>query len=187
MELPFAVESPDPGSSALQQSDSSLVTASSQGSYINSGTLDSPLPPNTPQDVILPPRYDNIRDQQSHQQHRISGSSLVTPAQRQQQEPKDDGYGEPEIIDFTYVNVCETDADEVDILLDGGDVVLPQETQRGDVLTVLLSGMQQDENDPLVVRKQKRTSRGATRRKKLFTPLPVVDSRPRRKARTSSH
>jgi hypothetical protein len=57
-----------------------------------------------------------------------------------------------ETIDFmdTYVNVCETDADEVDIILAGGDPGIanhynPAATDqeqglRGDILTILLSG-----------------------------------------------
>jgi hypothetical protein len=48
----------------------------------------------------------------------------------------------------TYVNVCETDADEVDIILAGGDPGIACQQQnanqeqglRGDILTVLLSG-----------------------------------------------
>jgi hypothetical protein len=55
--------------------------------------------------------------------------------------------------DFAYVNVTEMDADEVDIILDGTDVAfIPNEPQRGDVLAVLLSGMQQCESDALMVR-----------------------------------
>jgi hypothetical protein len=159
MELPFAVESssdPPVTGSSLQQSESSLVTASSQGSFMNSsGGLDGPLPPNTPQDVVLP-RYDNIGAQG---QQRMSGH-LVTPAAaaQREQDPKD-VYGEPELIDFTYVNVCETDADEVDIFLEGGDVDLQEEPERGDVLTVLLSGMQHNGNESLVVRIYWRYSR----------------------------
>jgi hypothetical protein len=54
-----------------------------------------------------------------------------------------------ETIDFmdTYVNVCETDADEVDIILAGGDpgIANPnpadqEQGLRGDILTILLSG-----------------------------------------------
>ena len=150
MELPFAVESSDPVSgSSLRQSESSLVTASSQGSFMNSSNLDTPLPPNTPQDVVLP-RYDTYDNMQRQApQQRISGQ-IVTPAA---QRPPDtnDAYEEPEVVDFTYVNVCENDADEVDILLEGGELNVQQETQRGDVLTVLLGGMNDDENDSLVV------------------------------------
>jgi hypothetical protein len=121
MELPFAVETPsDPVTNSLHQSESSsLVTASSQGSFMNSTShLDSL---NTPQDVVLP-RYDRI------------STEPVNPK-------------EPEVIDFTYVNVCETDADGANILIDHNHLNFAQNSQRGDVLSVLLSGA-----DPLVVR-----------------------------------
>lgn len=88
---------------------------------------------NTPQDVVLP-RYDNIQQPRTHQ---------VTP---RNPEPTD-GFGEPEVIDFTYVDVSETDADEIKILIDGNDLNFDEGAQRGDVLSVLLSGA-----DPLVVR-----------------------------------
>jgi hypothetical protein len=152
MELPFAVESPEQVNvsvASLQHSTagSSLVTASSQGSLMNSsGGLSSPLPPNTPQDVVLP-HYDNYHGQGTPRQQGVPGH-LVSPAPRMQvQEPM----GEMEIIDFTYVNVCETDEDEVDIVIEGGEAVEQQDAQRGDVLTVLLSGVQQEQNEALVV------------------------------------
>lgn len=156
MELPFAVESSDVAdgslmgdSSALQQSDSSsLVTASSQGSF-----MDTPLPPYSPQDVVLPPQFAPPHHLQPRQQkqHR-QGQLVVTPASPQ------DG-GDPD-NDFTYVNVTETDADEddeVDILLGGVDISLSQDQKqsqhpRGDILTALLSSMQPNESDSLMVR-----------------------------------
>lgn len=67
-----------------------------------------------------------------------------------------------ETIDFTYVNVCDvTDADEVDITLDGQHMAMEglqgtlgddnEAVERGDVLTLLLSGVaQQEENEDLV-------------------------------------
>jgi hypothetical protein len=135
MELPFAVESPERamGSSLQHSTGSSLVTASSQGSLMNSNLAGSPLPPNTPQDVVIP-RYDNYHGQGHFQRG---------------QEPEI--MGEADIIDFTYVNVCETDADEVDILIEGGDPSSQHTATVGDVLTILLSGMQQNENEALVV------------------------------------
>ena len=146
MELPFAVESPEHqvnvSVASLQHSTagSSLVTASSQGSLMHSsGGLSSPLPPNTPQDVVLP-HYDNYHGQGTPRQQGI-------PSRMQVQEPM----GELEKIDFTYVNVCETDEDEVDIVIEGGEAVEQQDAQRGDVLTVLLSGVQQEQNEALVV------------------------------------
>ena len=145
MELPFAVESPHPvaGSSLDQSETSSLVTASSQGSFMNSNHFESPLPPNTPQDVVLP-TYNAVHATRAHQSHQSNPGPLLTPAQKQ-------GYDEPEVVDFTYVNVSETDADEVDILLEGGGLDLQQEVQRGDVLAVLLSAIHQDANESLVV------------------------------------
>lgn len=146
MELPFAVEPapPDVQGNALHESDSSLVTASSQGSFIDSNVINTPLIPNTPQDVVLP-RYDNQRlqdqTQQAQQRHpppRISG-------------PLSTDQDEPEVIDFTYVNVSETDADDVGVLLEGGEFDLQPETHRGDILTVLLSGMEQHGNEELLV------------------------------------
>jgi len=71
-----------------------------------------------------------------------------------------------ETVDFTYVNVCDTDADEVDITLDGqytamdglqgalGEEENNPELSRGDILTVLLSGAVQggnSDNETLVV------------------------------------
>lgn len=157
MELPFAVESTDDSAvqgSALNQSDSSLVTASSQGSFMDSSQLDSPLPPNTPQDVVLP-RYEN-RQQQTETTHHNTQTShhhpphpppMISGPISSQSE-----LDEPEIIDFTYVNVSEDDADDVGILLEGGDLDMQPETQRGDILTVLLSGMQQDGNEAILTR-----------------------------------
>ena len=127
MELPFAVEPHDStlDGSTLCHSDSSLVTASSQGSFVDSGLFDGPLPPNTPQDVVLP-------SYQSRNNHppppRITG-------------PISD---ETEVIDFTYVNISEDDAYGVGVLVEGGDLEFQPESQRGDILTILLSGMNQN-------------------------------------------
>ena len=133
MELPFAVESTGSAvqGSTLHQSDSSLVTASSQGSYMDASQLEGPLPPNTPQDVVI-----ENRQQQA--------PSRPPP-------PRISGQEEPEVIDFTYVNVSEDDADDVGILLEGGDLDMQPETQRGDILTVLLNGMQQHGNEDILV------------------------------------
>ena len=82
----------------------------------------------------------------------IPTSTIMTTKQHQGHlQSQDDEFAEPEIIDFTYVNVCETDADEVDIVIEGTDPTFRQENQRGDVLTILLSGMQHHSNDALVV------------------------------------
>lgn len=145
MELPFAVESSDSGiqNSTLAQSDSSLVTASSQDSYMNSSNLDGPLPPNTPQDVVLP-RYESRQHPPSHPGHPPPPPRISGPLPS----PRDD---EPEVIDFTYVNISEDDAEDAGILLEGGDFDLQEVAQRGDILTVLLGGMEQHGNEAVLV------------------------------------
>jgi hypothetical protein len=61
---------------------------------------------------------------------------LLQQQQQQQLEPQ----REPlETIDFTYVNVWETDADEVDILLPHQSNDPGENTPKGDVLTLLLN------------------------------------------------
>ena len=152
MELPFAVESP--ADSSLHHSESSsLVTASSQGSFMNSS---SPLVPNTPQDIILPsPNHTQQQQQQQQQQHlhpnnnhpnhhhhHHQGQLVVTPASEEFIDPDND---------FTYVNITETDADDDDILFEGEDLTLQQDQTRGDVLAILISGMQHGESDTLLV------------------------------------
>jgi hypothetical protein len=138
-ELPFAVESsPQQMRRSLQQSGSSLVTASSQGSFINEAG-GSPLIPDTPQDVVLP-------DHRMRSSGKPGGGPLVS------------GPGildEPEIIDFTYVNVTEMEEDDGGVLIDGNHVLFDQHRRSertGNVLAVLLSGAQQEENETLVVR-----------------------------------
>lgn len=136
MELPFAVEAQNSNlqqGSTLQNSDSSLVTASSQGSFVDSTLLDSPLPPNTPQDVVLP-SYQTLPI--PPRPPRISG-------------PLSD---ELEVIDFTYVNISEDDTDGVGVLIEEEDLDLRPETQRGDILTILLSGLQHHGTEGLLVR-----------------------------------
>ena len=151
MELPFAVESPAAGAGnrvdASQHSESgSLVTASSQGSFMDTSNdnLDIPLVPNAPQDIVLPSphRAQSHQQQGQHQQ----GQLVVIPA------PEDQGVaiGDPE-NDFTYVNVTEIDADEDGPLLEGDDMLLSQDQKRGDVLAVLLGEMQQNNGSSLLV------------------------------------
>jgi hypothetical protein len=159
MELPFAVElSVGDGSflggvtndnnSALHQSESSLVTASSQGSFMNTSPLG--IPHNTPQDVVLSAPFHTAQQQQQlQQQQQGQGQLVVTPALSPQDHE----------TDFTYVNVTETDADddEVDILLEGEDFSLPLDQQyyqqpQGGILAALLSGMQPSETDSILVR-----------------------------------
>lgn len=88
---------------------------------------------NTPQDVVLP-RYDNVQQ---------PGTQLLTPRNPDAK----DVFGEAEVIDFTYVDLSDTDGDGIRILVDGTDLNFEEGAKRGDVLSVLLSGA-----DPLVVR-----------------------------------
>jgi len=140
MELPFAVESPV--DSSLQQSESSsLVTASSQGSFMNSS---NPLVPNTLQDIILPHQHHH-QHHHHHQHQHHQGQLVVTPATQEHKNViKEGGHVDP---DFTYVNVTEIDVDENDIFFEGLDITLPQDQIRGDVTAILLGGMQEDECD----------------------------------------
>jgi len=142
MELPFAVESPV--DSSLQQSESSsLVTASSQGSFMNSSI---PLVPNTPQDIVLPSQnHEHHQHQHQHQHQHHQGQLVVIPASQEHNNIiKEGGHVDQ---DFTYVNVTEIDVDENDIFFEGVDITLPQDQSRGDVLAILLGEMQQDENN----------------------------------------
>ncbi len=163
MELPFAVELPgDDGienhagrNNSLQHSESSsLVTASSQGSFMNASNNHlndphcSPLLPNTPQDIVIPSHHHHHPQHRKEQQQ---GQLVLTPASQSRiNSTKDAVYGEPE-NDFTYVNFIETNADEDDMLMEGVDVV-PQDQAKGDVLAVILSGMQQSGSGSLLVR-----------------------------------
>ena len=67
---------------------------------------------------------------------------MVTPASEEFIDPDND---------FTYVNITETDADDDDILFEGEDLTLQQDQTRGDVLAILISGMQHGESDTLLV------------------------------------
>jgi hypothetical protein len=99
---------------------------------------------------------------------RVFGSSKPPPQKQQPPLPPPSSKASMETIDFTYVTVSETDADEVDIILDGHLMAVDgnyggtmgseeHESKRGDILTLLLSGavqQQQDgesENESLVV------------------------------------
>eukprot|EP00934_Nitzschia_sp_Nitz4_P001462 Nitzschia sp. Nitz4//scaffold3_size479765//241155//243275//NITZ4_000102-RA/size479765-processed-gene-1.459-mRNA-1//1//CDS//3329550764//1462//frame0 len=136
MELPFAVESSAPAETgnSLQHSESSLVTASSQGSFVDSSTFGSPLLPNRPQDVILP-RYS--------EENKHNAPQRVEPLRPQAPGQQDD----IEVIDFTYVNVSEQDADDVGFLTEVGEIGLQPDDQKGDILSILLSGMHSHDND----------------------------------------
>lgn len=113
MELPFAVES-----SVLPRSDdgsSSLVTASSQGSL--TASYDPLPPPSTATTTGL----DSVLTQFG-----VSAPPAAPP--------------NLETIDFTYVNICDADDDEVDILLDANGSDTLDEEHPHDILTVLLTG-----------------------------------------------
>lgn len=134
MELPFAVEpSIDPVSkSQLQESTSStLINAPSDVSSPSTTNLDGL---NTPQDVFVP-RYKN--DAQPEIETRAFDSDANDP---------NDGFADPEITDFTYVNVSETDADGLHAIIEDSDLNFEATTQRSDVLSLLLSG-----TNPIIV------------------------------------
>ena len=129
MDLPFAVDSSPERHTLLHHSNaSSLVTASSQGSILPGESSD--------QSSVYSSHdasYPNFVSQQQAAVH-------VVPAAT-------------EIIDFTYVNVFETDADEVDIMMEGRDPYSQPDTARDDVLAVLLSGGTHEQGgDSIVVR-----------------------------------
>ena len=98
-----------------------------------------PLPPNTPQDVVLPSR-PSVGDVPGHHKMKKNDEGMMVG---------------PE-ADFTYVDVT-SDETTADVLLGEGEVVvdLPdmesqRRRQRGDVLTVLLGDMRNDECDDLL-------------------------------------
>ena len=237
MELPFAVESPERTSQILASSStadiaddgSSLVTTSSQGSFLgsSSGTggafshshspaLNNPTTAtmtttpnhihtttNTNNHTTMRPSVPVLRSQPQVRTGiptapvpapstrgggitsglNIFGSLRVPsmPSVLSSSRSKFKKYPPPppqqqpntETVDFTYVNVCETDADEVDITLDGQHTAMqglqgrlgggdddddenhPGDWIRGDILSILLSGAVQQENstnETLVVR-----------------------------------
>lgn len=118
MDLPFAVDSSPTRSSttSLHHSNaSSLVTASSQGSL---------LPADSPEHSSI---YSS--------QEQSFSNTIISPGV----------VNDAELNDFTYVNVYETDDDEVDILMDGRSPPPEDDSNKGDVLTILLSGGTQDE------------------------------------------
>jgi len=83
---------------------------------------------NTPQDVFVP-RYKNEKQPQ-----------IETRAFNSDANDPNDGFVDPEITDFTYVNVSETDADGLHAIIDDSDIHFEAEAQRSDVLSLLLSG-----------------------------------------------
>jgi hypothetical protein len=127
MDLPFAVDSGD--ASSLQQSNTSLVTASSQGSYLQADEPDDFYVHQSETTAATTPIFDDAFD--NHDEH---GQSIIM-------EP------DMEVIDFTqYVTVSENDASEVDVVINhpgpqhGASDLEQQQQQQGDVLSLLLSG-----------------------------------------------
>jgi hypothetical protein len=148
-------------------SSSSLVTAySAEDAFLQSSSGYEPMRGS------LPPDHVTLRAQTSSQPTRpVMNSNSNTPpttgsrissvwsqfgatvsgassASNTRPDAREDAR-KTETIDFmdTYVNVCETDADEVDIILAGGDpgIANPnpanqEQGLRGDILTILLSG-----------------------------------------------
>jgi len=175
MELPFAVESPSADEakihvgrdSSLHHSDSdSLVTASSQGSFIDSSNDNLNISnnygqfiPRTSQDVMLSsPRHieQKVQTQQQQQQQQQQQGQLVSiPSPENQADIAKDLDLEN---DFTYVNVTEIDADEDGQLFEGTNLSTPQDNVKGDILTVLLSEMQEGKNRSLLVSSDKNGS-----------------------------
>ena len=202
MELPFAVESPDRMSQLLPDSTagddgSSLVTTSSQGSFLGSSSGTGGFATGVPTTVnpnfaahMNPTNNANMGMRPAV----ISSPPIVAPLPPTSQRPTSTSGGgltslnifgalrvpsvlsskpkapptkpaPTETIDFTYVNVCETDADEVDITIDGhhaamdglhgnlgDDYEAMEQRKRGDILALLLSGtVQQETNEDLVV------------------------------------
>jgi hypothetical protein len=158
-------------------SSSSLVTAySSEDTFLQSSAGYEPiraaprgtatgagasLPPPDHVQNLQPTRptknSSNLNSNTNYNTHPTTGSRIssvlsqfgVTAPSASSNAPPESG--KTETVDFmdTYVNVCETDADEVDIILAGGDpgITNPahqdanqQQGRRGDILTVLLSG-----------------------------------------------
>ena len=113
MDLPFAVDSPerDPFRVLSHSTASSLITATSQGTFSQGSFLTS----SEPNGIVCTQPTTMIME-----------TSLET-----------------EMIDFTFVH-AESDADEVDVIIDGG--IMPDdgiERPKGDILAILLSGSAQ--------------------------------------------
>lgn len=171
MELPFAVASDSSQDSkvsargsALHDSatdNDSLVTASSDGSFhlsphvaLDSNTVREDYPAETVTSDALWGRKSAERSRVSSVlSHLNFGVSLGSSSAKRPPNVKYDDDEEAEVIDFTYVNVQETDADEVDILLAGGDPgMMGQPALYGSVeqapsnlLALFLSGRAEDD------------------------------------------
>jgi hypothetical protein len=137
MDLPFAISSN--GQNTLgQSSSSSLVTASSQGS----------LPP---LQAYEPPTHVNHANESKGIKSVFSQFGLTNLSPR----PRTSGKELPvetEVIDFAYVQVGESDADEVDIIIPGAEANhYEDETPRKDVLSFLIKQDPQNESEQVSV------------------------------------
>jgi hypothetical protein len=113
MDLPFAVDS---NTTELEESNASLVTASSRGSF-----TDDEQQGNQPQAAVFEDPFEPLEQ----------GQSIIEP--------------DMEVVDFTqYVTVSETDAAEVDVVVNYGEEVISQSDfipePQGDLLSLLMSG-----------------------------------------------
>lgn len=137
MELPFAVESSLENASVQHSSldGSSLVTASSQGSLTPVETASQPIPLKASNDQGF---FSSFSKSSSKVSAVLSHFGVVgTKPSASTEYPVQ----ETETIDFTYVNVCETDAEEVDIVIPGVTEGHEDESSSSsDILSFLLSG-----------------------------------------------
>jgi hypothetical protein len=155
MELPFAVESSEDTDAG------SLVATSSQGSLLlsrESYSLQPMISINTSRSfssslaatggrvasvlsqlatTAASTRHSTRQAQQPAQTLHSAPSRSPSKLENQQQKQQPQAL---ETVDFTYVNVWETDADEVDILLlSSDDPFLSRDDPKGDILTLLLN------------------------------------------------
>ena len=124
MDLPFAVDHP---SSELHQSSTSLVTTSSQGSFLRrSDDIESTIYNESPA-LVSAPMFDDTFE------HLDRGQSIVEP--------------DMEVIDFAqYVTVFETDTMDFDVVMNPGSEYATDDgahelfLEQGNVLALLMSG-----------------------------------------------
>jgi hypothetical protein len=172
MELPFAVDygsnNAQPPSTRenvppMSPDDESLVTASSQGSLVQSESDFKPIP----RLVSAPPQSHSTTV--STATHNINQHTVNTRTHypQVQEDYEDDGLAEvlsqygvatPQVdTEFTYVNICEPEEDDLDIGLtsndmgdDAVDFINRQQMQRGDTLALLLSGSMNGQADEVL-------------------------------------
>ena len=164
MELPFAMADygPSPsnprknltGTAALPADDESLVTASSQGSLVQSDAeyypiprLVSAAPQRFARNTASSPLHDHARNYQQQSSENDDGLAEVLSQYGVSSPPAE--------TEFTYVNVSEADDDDVDLVLASNDMedepfMSPNQRQREDILALLLSGPANGKADALV-------------------------------------